>query len=159
MTFNEKPLSVLPPVEVAGRHVKRYHILALNGLGIEPEIEQAAMDLLPKLLPEPDGTPPATFIVVHRGGNGAAYLSVYTWVWDNVLHVRGAAAAEPELGCPDDDPTHFMILDNNWIGCVWELGPLQHERDAWIRHMLKAAEPDLDGYLADSMTSATTGGN
>jgi hypothetical protein len=159
MTFNEKPLMVLPPVEVAGRHVKRYHIPALSGLGIEPAIEQAAMDLLPKLLPEPDATPPATFIVVHRGGDGAAYLNVYSWVWDNVLHMRGAAAAQSAVGCPDDDPTHFMSLDNDWIGCVWELGPLQHERDAWIRHMLKPAEPDLDAYLADSMTSGTTGGN
>jgi hypothetical protein len=159
MTFNEKPLMVLPPVEVAGHHVKRYHIPALNGLGVEPAIEQAAMELLPKLLPEPDGTPSATFIVVHRGGDGAAYLNAYSWVWDNVLHMRGAAAGQSALGCPDDDPTHFMPLDNDWIGCVWELGPLQHERDAWIRHMLKPAEPDLDGYLADAMTSGTTGGN
>ena len=47
MTFNEKPLMVLPPVEVTGRHVKRYHIPALSGLGIEPAIEQAAMDIWP----------------------------------------------------------------------------------------------------------------
>jgi hypothetical protein len=153
MTFNEKPLRVLPPVEVAGRHVKRYHI----GAAIEPAVEQAAMDLLPKLLPEPDGTPAATFIVVHRGGDGAAYLNAYSWVWDNVLHMRGAAAAQPALGCPDDDPTHFMILDNNWIGCVWELAPLQYERNTWVRHMLEPAEPDLAGYLADSMQDALTG--
>jgi hypothetical protein len=157
MTFKEKPLSVLPPVEVAGRHVKRYYISALNGLGIEPAIEQAAMDLLPKLLPEPDGTPPATFIVVHRGGDGAAYLNAYSWVWDNVLHMRGAAAAQPAVGCPDDDPAHFMILDNNWIGCVYEMAPLQHERDTWIRYMLDPAEPDLAGYLADSMQEALNG--
>jgi hypothetical protein len=30
---------------------------------------------------------------------------------DNVLHVRGEAAAQPELDCPDDDPTHFIVLD------------------------------------------------
>jgi len=41
-----------------------------------------------RVLPEPDGTPAATFNVVHRGGDGAAYLNAYSWVWDNVLHMQ-----------------------------------------------------------------------
>src|ERR1700677_3376429 len=110
MTFNEKPLMVLPPVEVAGHHVKRYHIPALNGLGVEPAIEQAAMELLPKLLPEPDGTPSATFIVVHRGGDGAAYLNAYSWVWDNVLHMRGAAGRRAAPRRPARDTTPLLPL-------------------------------------------------
>ena len=114
-------------------------------------------ELLPDLVPEPDGTPPAGFVVLHRGGNGAAYLNAYTWVWDNVLHMRGAAAAQAALGCPDEDPTHFMPLDRPWIGCVWELPPIQHERDAWVRHMLMPDVADLAGYLDDTMPDGTTG--
>ncbi len=158
MAFTEKFLRARPAIEVAGRSVKRYHVTP-GPDGVEPEIERAAFAILPRLLPERDATPPATFIVVHRSrGDNAAYLNAYSWVWDNVLHFRGAAAAQPALGCPDADPTHFMVIeDRPWIGCVWELPPIAHERDAWVRHMLLPEKPDLDAYLADFMADGLTG--
>ncbi|WNZ07537.1 hypothetical protein [Streptomyces sp. 11x1] len=157
MPFTEKLLTVPPPVEAAGRRIKRYHVTA-DPDGIAPEVAEAAYALLPALLPEPDGTtPPATFVVLHRGGDTGAYLNVYSWVWDNVLHFAGAAAGQPVLGCPDTDPTHFVATDRPWIGCVWELPPIQHERDAWVRHVLAPELPDLDAYLADSLPAGTTG--
>src|SRR6478736_3576102 len=128
VAFREKFLTVPPPIEVAGRRIKRYHVTA-----------------------------PATFVVLHRGGDDGAYLNAYSWVWDNVLHFRGAAAGQPVLGCPDQDPTHFITPDLPWIGCVWELPPILHERDAWVRHMLAPDTPDLDAYLADSLPEGTTG--
>jgi hypothetical protein len=154
MTFTEKSLRTLPPIEVAGRAIKRYHVFPA-GASIEPEIEHAAHELLPKLLPEPDGTPPATFIVLHTGKDGAAYLNAYSWVWDNVLHMRAAAAAQPALDCPDDDPANFVVVERPWIGCVYELPPVGHERNAWVRHMLVPDVPDLDGYLADMLTEVS----
>jgi hypothetical protein len=158
MTFTEKFLRARPAIEVAGRSVKRYHV-ASGPEGVESEVEQAALAILPKLLPEPDGTPPATFVVVHRSlGDNSSYLNAYSWVWDNVLYFRGAAAAQPELGCPDADPTSFIVIeDRPWIGCVWELPPIAHERDAWIRHMLVPDQPDLAAYLADLMPDGLTG--
>jgi hypothetical protein len=158
MTYREKLIWAEPPVQVAGRYIKRYYVVPGPERAFEPGIEKAALDMLPSLLPDPDGTPPATFAVFHRGGDGAAYLVVYSWVWDNVLHARSAAAAQPVLGCPDDDPTHFMVLDRPWAGCTYELPPLLHERDAWVRHMLVPDQPDLDGYLADSMADGITEG-
>ncbi|OKK04346.1 hypothetical protein AMK26_13295 [Streptomyces sp. CB03234] len=157
MPFAEKYLFVPPPVEAGGRRVKRYHVTA-DPSGIAPDVEKAAYALLPGLLPEPDGTPPASFSVLHRGGDDGAYLNTYTWVWDNVLHCAIAVAGQPSLGCPDRDPTHFVRLDKPWIGCVWELPPLAHERDAWVRHMLAPDRPDLDAYMADSLPEGTTGG-
>jgi hypothetical protein len=158
MTFTEKFLRTRPPVEVGGRSIKRYHVTP-GPEAVEPDVEQAALAILPRLLPEPDGTPPATFVVIHRSrGDNAAYLNAYTWVWDNVLHLRAAAAAQPALGCPDADPTNFMVIeDRPWIGCVWELPPIAHERDAWVRHMLLPDKPDLDAYLADFMPDGLTG--
>jgi hypothetical protein len=156
MPFAEKFLRSRPPVDVAGRAVKRYHVTP-GPDGVEPEVEQAALAILPELLPEPDTTPPATFVVIHRGRDNAAYVNAYSWVWDNVLHYRVAAAAQPELGCPDDDPTHFTLVERPWIGCVWELPPIAHERDAWVRHMLLPGQPDLEAYLADSMPDGMTG--
>ena len=156
MPFAAKLLRVPPPIEVGGRHVKRYHVTADPG-GIDPVVEEAALAILPALLPVPDGTPPATFIVVHRGGDSGAYLNVYSWVWDNALHFAGAAAGQPVLGCPDEDPANFVRLEGGpLIGCVWELPPLLHERDAWVRHMLVPGRADLAGYLADSLPEGTT---
>src|ERR1044072_6206902 len=132
MTFTEKLLTVLPPIEVAGRHIKRYHVTS-DPSGIAPDVAKAAYDVLPELLPEPDGTtPPVTFVVLHRGNDDGAYLNAYSWVWDNVLHFRNASAGQPVLGCPDQDPTNFVLTDTRWIGCVFELPPIQHERDAWV---------------------------
>ncbi|MFJ7203846.1 hypothetical protein ACIQWR_09980 [Streptomyces sp. NPDC098789] len=156
MTFTEKLLTVPAPIEVGGRRIKRYHV-TYDPAGIEPGVERAAYALLPELLPEPDGTPPASFVVLHRGGDTGAYLNVYSWAWDNALHFVGAAAGQPVLGCPDTDPTRFVRIGPGLIGCVWELAPLLHERDAWVRHLLAPDRPDLDGYLADSLAAGTTG--
>lgn len=157
MPFAEKFLTAPPPVEVGGRHIKRYHVTA-DPAGIEPAVERAAYALLPELLPPADGTPPATFVVLHRGGDDGAYLNAYSWAWDNALHFGGAAAGQPVLGCPDRDPAHFVVLPPRFIGCVWELPPLLHERDAWVRHMLAPEHPDLTAYLTDSLPDGTTGG-
>ncbi|MGW6389166.1 hypothetical protein ACWFR1_01390 [Streptomyces sp. NPDC055103] len=156
MAFAEKFLVSLPPVEIAGRHLKRYHVTA-DPAGIEPEVEKAAYALLPELLPPLDGSPAAGFVVLHRGGDTGAYLNAYSWVWDNVLHFGGGAAGQHALDCPDTDPTHFVRVDRSWIGCVWELLPLGHERNAWVRHMLVPDVPDLAGYLRDALPSGTTG--
>lgn len=155
MTFNEKYLRAAGVVAVCGRQVKRYHI------SIEPEIEvgvrKAAYDFLPRLLPDPEhDTPPASFVILHRGAGSAAYLNAYSWVWGNVIECRTAAAGVPFLGCPDEDPEHFAELTKPWIGCVWELAPLGHERAAWIRHVLKPPRPDVDAYLADVLPDGTT---
>lgn len=157
MTFTEKLLRVPSPIQVGGRHVKRYHVTA-DPAGMDPEIERAAYAILPRLLPEAqDGTPPAAFTVLHQGADGGVYLNAYSWVWNNVLYFGGAAAAQPVLGCPDLDPTHFICLDRPWIGCVWELPPLGHERDAWVRHVLVPDRADLDAYLVDSLPEGSTG--
>ncbi|WP_377272809.1 hypothetical protein [Peterkaempfera sp. SMS 1(5)a] len=157
MAFTEKRLLVLPPVTVAGRRIKRYHVTA-DPRGIDPGVAEAAYAILPELLPEPDGTPPVTFTVLHRGGDDGAYLNAYSWVWDNALHFAGAAAGQPFLGCPDDDPSHFVRVTVPLIGCVWEVVPILHERDAWVRHVLAPDRPDPDAYLADSVAEGTTGG-
>ena len=156
MAFREKFLTVPAPIEVGGRRVKRYHVTA-DPAGIAPDVEKAAYAMLPDLLPEPDGTPGAAFVVLHRGGDDGAYLNAYTWAWDNALHFSGAAAGQPVLGCPDLDPTHFVRLEPRLIGCVWELPPILHERDAWVRHVLTPDRPDLAGYANDSLPAGSTG--
>jgi hypothetical protein len=155
VAFTERYLSTPGPIEVAGRKLKRYHV-NVDDAPIEDAIETAAYGFLPRLLPALDDTPPAGFVVLHRGRD-AAYLNAYSWVWDNVVECRTAAAGIPLLGCPDEDPTHFSPLARPWIGCVWELPPLAHERTAWVRHMLAPDVPDLAGYLADALPAGPIG--
>lgn len=158
MTCTEKYLTSLPPIAVADRQVKRYHIAPV-GHQIEESVQLAAYDLLPQLLPAPDGqTPSAAFAVLHRGSDSGAYLMAYSWVWDNVLECASAAAGVPFLGCADERPDHFTRVTKPWIGCVWELAPLGHERSAWVRHVLAPSEPDLAGYLGDVVADGLSGG-
>jgi hypothetical protein len=156
MTYTDKYLRAPGPVEIAGRQVKRYHV-ATADTGIEDGVQRAAAAFLPRLLPAPDDeTPPASFTVLHRGAGTAAYLCAYSWVWGNVIECRTAAAGVSFLGCPDEDPENFTGLARPWIGCVWELAPLEHERSSWIRHVLTPPRPDLAGYLADVLLAGTT---
>ena len=155
----EMYLRTATAIECTGRWVKRYYVSA-EGAKIAGSIQDAACDFLPRLLPKPDSeTPPAGWAVLFKASSVATYLVTYNWTWVNVVECRAAVAGVPELGCEDENPEHFTLLDRRWIGCVWELAPLGHERSAWLRHVLARDTPDLAGYLADVMPegSAATG--
>ena len=155
MTYADRHLTVPGVIDVAGRRIKRYHV-NVTPTEIAPAIQQAAYAFLPELLADADDTPAAAFTILHRGGDGA-YLNAFSWVWDNVLECHTAAAGVPFIGCPDTDLTHFAPLPKPWIGCVWELPPLEHERAAWVRHLLATDRPDLDAYLADTFAPGPVG--
>ncbi|MGZ3145512.1 hypothetical protein ACVDFE_26645 [Lentzea chajnantorensis] len=157
MAFYEKNLTVREPLVVAGRHVKRYEVVT-PGLEITDDVRAAAYDFLPTIYPDfADPTPPATVTVLHRSAAGM-YLNAYNWVWDNVLHCRTAVSGDqPFLGSTDPDLTRFSVIPKDLIGCVWELPPLEHERRAWVRHVLDTDEPDLTAYLADSLARGPVG--
>jgi hypothetical protein len=161
MTFEPKHITSYPAIVVGERHIKRYHVTncaPADGGGIAPAVEAAAHALLPHLLPEWDGTTPqASWMVLHAGRDGGHYVMVYSWTWGNVVEVHWAAAAQPYLGCPDDDPTNFVVFDRPWVGCTWELPPLGYERSAWVRHMWCTEPADLDAYLADMLPDGPAG--
>jgi len=91
MTFTEKHLRTPPPVTVEVWQLKRYYVNN-DDSPMDAVVEQAALSHLPALLPTPDGEKPAAgFIVLHRGGDGAAYLNSYSWVWGNVISCTNAA--------------------------------------------------------------------
>ena len=151
MEYDEKNLRTHHAITVNDRHLKRYHVDQLSR-PLEPAVIEAAYKIVPKLLPPADGERAAGWLVLHRGADTGAYMLAYSWVWDNVIEVHSYAAAQPALDCPDLDPTNFVEVARPWVGCVWELAVLEHERSAWVRHILSAEAPDLAGYLGDTVT-------
>jgi hypothetical protein len=157
MPFHDKFLRSLPAFELAGRQVKPYHITNQPAGVLAPHIVDAAQAMALTLVTAPDHEmPPASWLVLHEG-KAASYLCVYDWVWGNAIAVSTAAAAEPFFGCPDDDPANFVAITRPLVGCVWELAVLEHERGAWVRHMLAPQHPDLESYLADFMPDGPVG--
>ncbi len=111
------------------------------------ELLEAAEAEAERILPTPAVT--ATrygvgFLGVHdgRGGN---FVFVDWWEHENELHhhVFFSMSADPGALRPATaaDP----------IACVWDLGVVAHEREAWIRHVLAADIPDLDAYIEDRL--------
>jgi hypothetical protein len=157
MPFHNKYVHARPVLQLAGRHIKPYHITRQPDTELTAAIVDAAYAMAEHLLAPPDNEiPPASWLVLHEGLR-PMYLCVYDWVWGNAVEVVSAAAAEPYLGCPDDDPAHFVPNTRILAGCVWELTLLEHERAAWVRHMLAPDEPDLGGYLADVVPDGPVG--
>lgn len=83
------------------------------------------------------------FVVLHRCGEGFYFLLVCTWRNDNELWVTVWAKdsdGEPEFRPRSHRPTF----------CVWELGAVCHERQAWSRFLRSDRdEPAKLAYLRD----------
>jgi hypothetical protein len=156
MGFIDKDLRSLPAIAVADRELKRYHI-DQPSRPLDEEVIRAAYTVLPELVPPAEGDAASGWVVLHRGADDGAYMLAYTWVWDNVVEMHSFAAGQPLIGCPDTDPTNFVELVKPWVGCVWELAVLEHERSAWARHVLSPTSPDLAGYLADTHADGPIG--
>ncbi len=82
-------------------------------------------------------------LIVHVGREATFALLDY-WVGENMLRHHVWAASH-------SDPTRFESLKGSDMSmCVWEMAVLQHERAAWLRHVLTAdGQSDPAGYLAD----------
>ncbi|MFC6555886.1 hypothetical protein [Nonomuraea cavernae] len=122
--------------ETRGWNVKVIGITAGQDLPDDFEVE-AAMLAAERELPERAGI---AFVVVHRGTE-ALCVNICWWQADILYHrVWRAGLGTTELvRAPADGPA----------ACVWELLAIDHERRAWVRHVLaRPDDPDYLGYLA-----------
>lgn len=75
------------------------------------------------------------FVLLHRCENDFYFLLVSTWrneneLWESVWAKDGAGSV---FFCPwISEGTHRPTF------CVWELGAVAHEREAWCRYLLSA---------------------
>lgn len=89
------------------------------------------------------------FVIHHLCGESFYFVIVCTWrnvneMWET-LYARQAADGGPFELVPQG--THLEVI------CVWELGAVLHEQQAWIRYLYSARDEQakLD-YLADKFT-------
>ncbi|MEV6412689.1 hypothetical protein [Kribbella sp. NPDC051718] len=82
----------------------------------------------------------AAFVIVHRA-RPANFFLIYWWSSDVDLSLA-------YFRSPLDRPTAITPMPAFSAGCVWELALADHERAAWVRHLL-TGEPDLDAYLKE----------
>ncbi len=85
------------------------------------------------------------FVGIHEG-RGANFVFVDWWADENELHHHVFISSSDDLLSlkekTRDDPT----------ACVWDLGVLAHEREAWVDTVLANPKgPDPDAYLARQM--------
>ncbi len=83
------------------------------------------------------------FVQIHEGRDGV-YTVLDVWFGEAMLrHAVWIASL--------DAPTEFQYAEATGLGvCVWELAVLEHERRAWLRHVLTPeGRGDIEGYLAD----------
>jgi hypothetical protein len=131
---------------VMGWAVKIIGITADGALPDNIEVA-AAVRSAHRLLPQPARTekrPGAAFLIVHRGAE--ALWAIVGW-WELDILYQRLLRADPGTvtfrRVPPDGPT----------ACVWELLAIDHERRAWVAHVLeRPADPDLAGYLAATLT-------
>jgi len=87
------------------------------------------------------------FVILHRCGESFYFLLVSTWRNDNELWetVWAKDGADAEFGPWPLPEAHHPTF------CVWELGAVWHEQQAWSRFLRsgRGAE-DVYAYLADS---------
>lgn len=151
MGFSERYMRQGGVAPVGDWRVKQY-LVTVASTPLDSGVVEAAQAYLPKLLPSAaatDTTPRVAFSVLHEGVD-AVWLMLYSWVYGEILHSRGASA-------PLSGPAEFTPLSEPLIGCVWELPALVHERSAWVRHGLQPDSPAVEDYLADFLPDGPVG--
>jgi hypothetical protein len=77
------------------------------------------------------------FVILHRCGEGFYFLIVSTWknsneVWETVFYKDGDAMSDFALFPRDSQ--HKPVF------CVWELVPVCHEQQSWVRFLTSARD-------------------
>lgn len=141
------------------RPVTQYGVQVVNGwptkiygLAVEgepgEELLDAARAAAVASLPAPAAAAAAgggaAFVIAHRA-RPACFVLVYWWATPVDLRLA-------YFRSPLDRPAELSPMPQYSTGCVWELALTNHERAAWVEHVLGNV-PSLDAYLAAGVPS------
>lgn len=100
---------------------------------------------LPTLLKEAKDHHNSAFLIVHEGTDGVWSL-VNWWTGNEMLRTNTYFTSYKEKEKISLFPT------SGSMACVWELPVINHEKNAWIQHVLmKASNPDFQNYYKDTI--------
>jgi hypothetical protein len=142
--YKQRRVQSLPLFQFAGWRMKVYGI-NVEGRNLDGSLIQAAQSAAQSLLPQPAVSVPDRyglgFMIVHAA-NDVDFVVVCWWGAQNelLLRVLTAPAAQP----------HRLSEHSNMdgpIGCVWDLGVICADRDAWTKYVMGTDGPDIEGYL------------
>lgn len=134
--YQPRPVTAYGVETISGWPTKIYG-LAVSGQPSD-ELVTAARHRAAVVLSSAPEPPSAAFVIAHQA-RPACFVLVYWWSTSVDLRLE-------YFRSPLDTPANLEPLPPSSAGCVWELAVTNHERVAWIHHML-TENPDLDGYL------------
>ncbi|NNC95404.1 MAG: hypothetical protein HKN92_07565 [Chitinophagales bacterium] len=82
------------------------------------------------------------FLILHEGKEGI-FAIINWWVGENMLNTH--------IFFTEYERSDYRIISGDGLApCIWELEVINHERLAWIEHVLKQAEqPDYTSYMKE----------
>lgn len=129
--------------DLRGWQIKTYGVT--DAARPRTELLAAARRVVAGTLPERpdlDGAYGLGFLIVHDTA-GSCQARIHWWVRPDEL-------AQRVFGARPDQPRSLAPLVSATIGGLPELAVIEHERRAWLCHVLDCpAGPDLDAYLTD----------
>jgi hypothetical protein len=133
--YRHVPKLVTPgePLEPAGAVLKWYGLHPVD----RPVPEEVTRLARARLLSAPLEARGLGCVILHRCGNDFYFLIVCTWrnsneVWQTVFYKDGDRMADFEIF--PREGAHKPML------CVWELVPVWHEQQAWVRFLTSSRD-------------------
>lgn len=84
-----------------------------------------------------------SFLIIHEA-KGGVFSLINTWVGGNMLQTHIFITRYHE------ENVFTKISGDGLFACVWELAIIDHERKAWLKHILQQDDKqDFDSYLKD----------
>lgn len=139
--FEERRIACSGVVKVHGYDLKVYEVVLGNGALVKERFDPA-MELAGEALPQPapaPGRPGVGFAIRHQG-RGWDYFVLAWWEAENELPMRIWTRPQGNAGSWKPATPLQSV-------CVWDLQIVAFERDAYVKHILARARPDLCAYL------------
>lgn len=141
-SYQERNCRLYELVALGNWVVKVYTITAKPAFG-SVEVLQHVKANLSSLLEEAREHHNSAFLIIHEGTDGVWSLLNW-WTGKEMLRTKTYFTSFQEK----DKMT--LLPGGGSMACVWELPVFMHERNAWVKHILKnASSPDFENYYKD----------
>ncbi|GAA0706786.1 hypothetical protein Drose_16040 [Dactylosporangium roseum] len=151
-TYEHRPklITTSDGLRVSGAHLKWYDI-QLPDRPIDAEVRTEARDFLTTEASTPgnglDLRDELGFAILHRCGETFHFLLISTWRGNNELW-EAVYAKDGGPFAPFPQPTR-----HRGTFCVWELGAVLHEQQAWVRYLTSPRDQAArQAYVEDHFT-------